>query len=285
MKKLYKMKNQFITLSLLCLASVGMSQKIGPILIAEHTISKVEVDFGDTDIETNKVDSFYVKAPSTNTRDISVKVVFDEDRTLGCWDSQADQFGYNHITNGIFEVSLNGEVLHTERERRSFPVPEESKGNKTMLLSPGDSVFVVINISPSNHFSTEIEDGGHPEYDCREIMNPISSLGEQFDEVTIQNLTDGSVAQQIALKFNGVEDAEETDPNGLFSSNTPERLTIFPNPATSLINTEDGQLEILDLTGNPVLSTSSNGQVDVSSLESGVYLVTQNGKKAKLVIE
>ena len=62
-------------------------------------------------------------------------------------------------------------------------------------------------------------------------------------------------------------------------------MKVFPNPATSIINTEEGQLDILDALGNQVLSTISNGQVDVSVLESGIYFVTQNGKRTKLIIE
>jgi len=57
------------------------------------------------------------------------------------------------------------------------------------------------------------------------------------------------------------------------SSQDQETFSIYPNPATSTINTEEGQLEIVDLTGNLVLSTESNGKVDVSSLETGVYIL------------
>lgn len=75
---------------------------------------------------------------------------------------------------------------------------------------------------------------------------------------------------------------------GLFDFTTTtevEQLSIYPNPATSIINTEQGTLEILDLTGNTVLSTESSGKVDVSGLATGVYLIFQNGKRAKLIIE
>jgi len=73
--------------------------------------------------------------------------------------------------------------------------------------------------------------------------------------------------------------------SGLSFNKELESLNIFPNPASSIINTEEGTLEILDLTGHLVLSTESNGQVDVSDLESGIYIVILNGKKTKLVVE
>ena len=69
-----------------------------------------------------------------------------------------------------------------------------------------------------------------------------------------------------------------------FTPNT-ESLNIYPNPATSIINTEVGTLEIMDAIGNPVLRIESTGKVDISDLESGIYIVTQNGKRTKLIIE
>jgi len=72
---------------------------------------------------------------------------------------------------------------------------------------------------------------------------------------------------------------------GIAKTTKESGINIYPNPTSSIINTEEGQLEILDLSGNIVLSTVSNGQVDVSGLETGIYFVTQNGKKAKLIIE
>lgn len=63
------------------------------------------------------------------------------------------------------------------------------------------------------------------------------------------------------------------------------KLSIYPNPASSVVQTEIGQLEIMDLTGATVLSVISRGQVDVSSLKPGIYLAVQNGKRTKLIIE
>lgn len=64
-----------------------------------------------------------------------------------------------------------------------------------------------------------------------------------------------------------------------------EALSIYPNPASNVINTGIGQLEIFDALGNTTLSNESTGQVDVSNLVPGIYFVTQNGKRTKLIIE
>ena len=78
------------------------------------------------------------------------------------------------------------------------------------------------------------------------------------------------------------------DPNiitGVFSAYNKKSLTIYPNPASEVINTEEGNLTVFDALGSQVLNIESTGQVDVSNLESGIYFVTQNGKRTKLIIE
>ena len=118
---------------------------------------------------------------------------------------------------------------------------------------------------------------------CSETSTSSEGIGDYEFAMNFQPYTDnlGPVYKTFTVKGEAIQG----DPNGLFSSNTPERLAIYPNPATSIINTEEGQLEIMDLTGSPVLSTQSNGKVDVSNLETGIYFVTQNGKRTKLIIE
>jgi len=79
----------------------------------------------------------------------------------------------------------------------------------------------------------------------------------------------------------------DNDLTGLldFNSSKETSLNIYPNPATSTINTEEGNLEIVDALGNLILNTESTGKVDISSLDSGIYIVTQNGKRTTLIVE
>ena len=72
---------------------------------------------------------------------------------------------------------------------------------------------------------------------------------------------------------------------GLFNQEERVGLNIYPNPTSSIIYTEIGLLKIVNSVGELVLSTNSNGQVNVAGLESGVYIVSQNSKQTKLIIE
>lgn len=66
---------------------------------------------------------------------------------------------------------------------------------------------------------------------------------------------------------------------------TKESLELYPNPASSIIYTEEGQLEIFDALGNQVLEAYSEGQLNISNLDSGLYIVIQNSKRTKLIVE
>ncbi len=91
----------------------------------------------------------------------------------------------------------------------------------------------------------------------------------------------------LALEENEVLDKFQSElvVTDVFDNDEKESFTIYPNPAVSIINTEIGQIDVLDFMGNVVLSTVSTGKVDVSGLESGIYFVTQNGKSSKLIKE
>lgn len=98
-----------------------------------------------------------------------------------------------------------------------------------------------------------------------------------YDDVIILNRTISSAEVQSLFNSNTVTSIDDF--------RKASELGIFPNPATNILNTKKGLLEIVDALGNTKISTESTGQVDVSSLESGVYFVTQNEKRTKLIIE
>ena len=73
--------------------------------------------------------------------------------------------------------------------------------------------------------------------------------------------------------------------SAIHSSQEQEILSIYPNPATSTIYVVEGEIQIFDQIGSLVLHTYSTGKIDISSLKAGNYFVSQEGKKAKLIVE
>jgi hypothetical protein len=64
-------------------------------------------------------------------------------------------------------------------------------------------------------------------------------------------------------------------------------LTIFPNPATNeiQINSSERNISILDPLGRSYETNRSGNTLDISSLPSGVYFVSNGHTRAKFVKE
>jgi hypothetical protein len=64
-------------------------------------------------------------------------------------------------------------------------------------------------------------------------------------------------------------------------------LIVYPNPTTGLVtfeNLQDSKVEILDLAGQVVLSTTlNNQQIDISMLQAGIYFVKAGQSIIKLI--
>ena len=62
-------------------------------------------------------------------------------------------------------------------------------------------------------------------------------------------------------------------------------LDIHPNPASSVIYLQEGEVEFYDIIGNLVLTAQSTGSLDISKLVSGIYFLVSNNRTARLTIE
>ena len=77
------------------------------------------------------------------------------------------------------------------------------------------------------------------------------------------------------------------DPNVIASINNKNEkinFSIYPNPATSVIHTEVGQIQLINTFGKTVLNTYSTGEINISTLEKGVYTVLQNKQRQLLIL-
>lgn len=83
-------------------------------------------------------------------------------------------------------------------------------------------------------------------------------------------------------------------PLGLNQSNENNQLIVFPNPTNDRItiiipvaNTEKTTLELFDITGNKIFSTivktNSQTQIDVSSIQNGVYFLKVGNETKKII--
>jgi len=77
-------------------------------------------------------------------------------------------------------------------------------------------------------------------------------------------------------------------PTGIKQKTAVNNLTVYPNPANNQITIEMANLasvEIYNLLGAKVLNIQmSNNQVDVSTLNSGVYVVKATDKNGQVAV-
>ena len=108
--------------------------------------------------------------------------------------------------------------------------------------------------------------------------------------IRIKNVGDGDFNRQVVLDnltWTSFVDAS-------VKQNNIEGLSIYPNPASDMVNVVSNSLSnkdivITDLLGKTVLTANVNQSVNISSLKSGVYMmqITQDGKSAtrKLIVK
>ncbi len=118
-----------------------------------------------------------------------------------------------------------------------------------------------------------------------------------FDATNVQpgmysiemDITDNGFPAQTVHKSIPIRVIYEANLSGL-SNLTAAGITVFPNPATSLLNFEGIQssdaIQLIDLQGKLILSDNQqSNSLDISTLEKGVYLlrVTRDGKHIQTV--
>ena len=69
------------------------------------------------------------------------------------------------------------------------------------------------------------------------------------------------------------------------NENTTPALRVYPNPTNGVIRGQNGEYRITNLSGQTLLSGTTQDQIDVSNLNAGVYLITINGKTQKFIIQ
>ena len=91
---------------------------------------------------------------------------------------------------------------------------------------------------------------------------------------TVDNVQSGQYT--IAVIDKTLWDVNET--------NEPTRL-VYPNPSHGIIMVPNGEYHITNILGQTLKTGITNGQIDVSDLTAGTYLITINGKTEKFVIQ
>ena len=119
------------------------------------------------------------------------------------------------------------------------------------------------------------------EIEVGDFLMPTSTMQFEIivsDEEANPHLTEGAIDHFYVSELS-LADMEEND----------QQISIIPNPFTNMVvisGMSEGNVEILDLSGRKMLSVSFQKELDLSDLESGVYLINLydlSGNRVKTV--
>ena len=141
-----------------------------------------------------------------------------------------------------------------------------------------------------------------PEGDPFQITEYIEDSATEWTQLTITSVApEGAIVLRPSFRnYSGGSDLyidnvvlHVGEPTSSQKNNI-EGLSIYPNPASDMVNVVSNSLSnkdivITDLLGKTVLTANVNQSVNISSLKSGVYMmqITQDGKSAtrKLIVK
>jgi len=182
-------------------------------------------------------------------------------------------------------------------------IPPGAIGNTDPLVGANSFPdFTIINFSPSVYaVAFDVWENEDPQTDIR-IFDTTGNLIELITVDTPVNtqtffgfISDEEVG---SVELQGLNDSGELFGQFYFGANCMElstndnlasQVSIYPNPATNSIriNTPSGvdvlSVSISDILGKRSAANFSNGQVDISSLSQGVYIVTIETTQGSLV--
>jgi len=160
---------------------------------------------------------------------------------------------------------------------------ENNTNCRWMLQPPGATNITLHFLS----FNTE------PTYDVVKVADPVSAttLGT-FSGTTIPpDVTSTSGQMLVQFTTNATNTTQgwsayyTTTPTGIEKYNSVNDLMLFPNPVTGNLQIEtplNARIEILDIQGQLLTTLTANNSktnVDVSSFQSGVYIVEEKTEK------
>ena len=197
-----------------------------------------------------------------------------------------------------FDITVNALPVVTIAAGTS-PVTEGTAASFTVSASPMPTSNLTVNLSVTEAAGSDFVASGNE--GTKTVMIPasgsttytVTTVNDDTDEpngsvtVTVENgtgYTVGSTASATVM-VNDDEEEEET----LLGAEDAEEAIIFPNPSGDYLEVRssvEGRFQLLSLSGKPLLEGTTNTRMDITTLQSGLYLVQlSDGRLLKFVRE
>lgn len=141
------------------------------------------------------------------------------------------------------------------------------------------------------HINFKLDGDGEELYLFNHFGNMVDKIifGEQVEDMSFSRVPNGVgdfIIKDGTIGFNNEDTSSLND-------ELKDQYKIYPNPASDLLYIENlkklkTQVRIFDLIGNEILSydiSKSTGNIDISSLTSGMYIITLNGSLSDRLIK
>lgn len=160
--------------------------------------------------------------------------------------------------------------------------------------------YSVVSFS-ANDYSARVSHGGFSNRDGSDIWNALPGLTPSFSTITSTGTYFGDNAISIAFKLDSLMSfrsartfsymtsfkGDMTMSNHDINLNEREEITIFPNPTSGLLNIHTKEtamnLKVYDAMGKLQIQSAHTNTIDLSSLDAGIYLVSIETGKGKVV--
>ena len=189
----------------------------------------------------------------------------------------ADHTAYGDIIPESGPLTTSGNASATVYAEFEYKIPQNADGNlstsnmvfdgvESITIPAGTYDFCITNPTPGDR------------------MWIASGNYGRADDYVFEN--GKSYHFNITLNASGNDNVDLIVSGVGLEEHTTEVFTIYPNPATSILNVEgEGLAEIYNTLGQLVISENVNGnaQLNVNNLESGVYFVRMNGATQRFI--
>lgn len=262
------MKKQLLTLAIICIAKLGFSQ----FLIAPDTVNFGEKWLYDS-LSTGQTFPVIVgQGPEwefVTTYELNFNILQDQSRN--CFTKSGNttypsthsfsknEFSVTREDENIFffkETNLQYTINFTPWKRR---VATDQGFYNTKPLNCGSAVE-----AKTGEFSQKLR------INVTYVVQPTNSKGD------LRTLT-----KDIILMGNAVPNKIITG----FETVQNNNILFYPNPARDQIIFNGEKVKIYNLSGQQINTIQEQNTIDISSLESGVYIINIDGQHRKLIIE
>lgn len=206
-------------------------------------------------------------------------------------------YGTHYQNNWIHTYDNNGNLTNTKKleDYYWFPAVTVFTDNTMPVVAAAFPTQVNVNSATSIDLKTIVTDNDNVSASIVKTVksnsnpNAVSAVVNVNDELVLTPQGNGTADVVVSFNSNGKVVEKTLTVNaasGVLSTVEVKKteLSIYPNPATDIlyIRTQDKVLNvsIYDLSGKLINIPFSNGQVNVSMLPKGVYIVTAKTEKA-----